>query len=486
MNKSGNPTILWVRNDFRLQDNQALIYAASLENPIIPVYILEYENSPWAIGSASKWWLYHALKDFHQELAKFNLSLIIRKGNCAEVILGEIVKKVNAKCVVWNRAYDSIGVLRDARVFKKLSSLKIKIETFPGNVLFEPGTVFNKSKKPFKVFTAFYNHVKNLPVTSFKSFNKKHLKKYSLPLHSEELDSLGLLSNHYSQGLTSQWTPSIKAGEKLLRVFVNEKIEDYKLKRDIPSEQGTSRLSPYLHFGQISPQQIYHALSSLPPSIRDPYYRQILWREFAWASLFFFPKMGSISFKEEFETLKWHENEKLLEAWQKGMTGYPIVDAGMRELNETGWMHNRVRMIVGSFLVKDLLIHWLSGAKWFWDKLVDADLANNTFGWQWVAGCGFDASPFFRIFNPILQSQKFDPEGIYIKRFVPELSNVPLKFIHTPWIGKFSDTRIRIGIDYPEPIVSHHAAKISALRVYKQMKEFLNTPHTTRKTITKI
>lgn len=471
MHKSLNATIVWIRNDFRLCDNEALVYAISLGNPIVPVFIFEDDSSLWSIGAASKWWLHYALIDFQKEIGSLGLNLIIKRGKSVETLLSDLIHEIHAKSIVWNRAYDSVGILRDAKVLKKLATLNVKVETFSGNILFEPGTIFNKSKKPFQIFTPFYNHVKDIPVAKSKGIDKKNIRGYPLTIASESVDDLKLLPKiNRDKQLAANWTPSIKSGAKLLKKFVNEKIKEYPVNRDFPGEDGTSRLSPYLHFGQISPKQIYEALSVLPPSIRNPYYRQIIWREFAWHILFFFPQMESISFKEEFEKLKWYNNQDLLQRWQVGKTGYPIVDAGMRELLETGWMHNRVRMIVGSFLVKDLMIHWLEGAKWFWNTLVDADLANNTFGWQWVAGCGQDASPFFRIFNPVLQSQKFDPQGIYIKRFVPELKNVPIKFIHAPWTGKLADIGIQIGVHYPEPIVSHNAARINALRAYNQIK----------------
>lgn len=470
MKDLSSSTVLWIRNDLRLRDNEALQYAISLGKPIVPVYILEEGSDVWAIGSAAKWWLHYALKDFERQLEDIGLQLIFKKGK-SEDILNDLAKRLKAGCVVWNRSYDREAMERDAGVLKKMSALGVKVETFQGNVLFEPGTVLNKAKKPFQVFTPFYNCVRDIDIEKGASVSEKKLVGYSSSLSSESLDSFGLLSDKNSyQKYGANWDPSIKGGEKLLKEFVDEKIRSYSVSRDFPGEMGTSRLSPYLHFGQISVRWIYNIIRDLPASDRDPYYRQIIWREFTWAVLYYFPEIATSNFKTQFDDFGWQGDGELLKCWQEGRTGYPIVDAGMRELRETGWMHNRVRMIVGSFLVKDLMIHWLEGARWFWENLVDADLANNSFGWQWVAGCGLDASPFFRVFNPILQSQKFDPQGVYIRKYVPELRNVPNKFIHAPWNFKESQTGVRIGVDYPEPVVSHAAARINIDRAYKRMK----------------
>lgn len=463
-------TVLWIRNDLRLRDNEALAYAISLQKPIVPVFVLEETCGLWGIGSAGKWWLHYALKDFERQLDQLGLQLIFKRGK-SESVLYDIVKTVKAGCVVWNRSYDREAMEGDARVLKKMSALGVKVETFKGNVLFEPGSISNKTKKPFQVFTPFYNHVKDYGIEKSVAVSVKNLEKHNLRIDSETLDSFGLLNeSNLGQKYAANWDPSIKGGEKLLREFVDEKIRAYSIDRDFPAEQGTSRLSPYLHFGQISVKQIYEALGDLPASVRAPYYRQIIWREFTWAVLYSFPEIASSNFKRQFDNFGWQTNLELLECWQQGMTGYPVVDAGMRELKETGWMHNRVRMIVGSFLVKDLMIHWLEGAKWFWENLVDADLANNSFGWQWVAGSGLDASPFFRVFNPVLQSQKFDPQGVYIKRYVPELRNVPNRLIHAPWMAKDGQIGFQLGVDYPEPVVSHSAAKINIMRAYNRIR----------------
>lgn len=465
-------TILWVRNDLRLRDNQALDYAISLGRPIVPVFILEDEGSDWSLGRASRWWLHYALKDFQQKLNALGLQFIFKREKSVESCLCDLVKSVKAECIVWNRRYDQVGMETDMRVIKKMRSLGVKVETFIGNVLFEPGSILNKSGKPYRVFTPFYNHVRDIIIEKSYLISPRHLVKYDYSVRSEELDSFNLLSAiKFDQDLGATWDPSIDGGERLLEKFVSDKIREYSLSRDFPAVEGTSRLSPYLHFGQISVKQIYSVLSSLPTSVRDPYYRQIIWREFAWTILYFFPETASLSFKKEFENLGWEFNEELFNCWREGRTGYPIVDAGMRELRETGWMHNRVRMIVASFLVKNLMVHWIEGAKWFWDNLVDADLANNSFGWQWVAGSGLDASPFFRIFNPIIQSQKFDPEGLYIKRYVPELREVPSRWIHDPWKVK---NRVVVDQDvggYPHPVVSYNASKIYVLRAYNRMRD---------------
>lgn len=465
MGEITNVTILWIRNDLRLRDNLALDYAISLGRPIVPVFILEEEVEAWQIGSASKWWLHYALRDFEDRLKEIGLSLHFSRGKSAELVLSDLVKKAKVGCVVWNRSYDQPSMERDRRVSNTMQALGVKVETFMGNVLFEPGSILNKTQKPFKVFTPFYNYVKDIPIKRSCLIKDKNIVGCNLQGCSKSIDFLNLLLGvNSSNDLGLIWDPSIRGGEKLLKKFVNEKIREYSVSRDFPGEEGTSRLSPYLHFGQISVRQVCDALLGLSPSIREPYYRQIIWREFAWMVLYFFPEMASHSYKKEFENFGWYKDDELLRCWKEGRTGYPIVDAGMRELEETGWMHNRVRMIVGSFLVKDLMIDWIEGARWFWEKLVDADLANNSFGWQWVAGSGLDATPFFRIFNPVLQSKKFDPDGVYIKRFVPELEKVPTKWIHAPWMAR------DLKIDYQQPVVSHSAARINTLRAYNRMK----------------
>lgn len=470
MKNLDSSVIWWVRNDLRLRDNEALMYAISLGDLIVPVFILEETFDGWGIGKASRWWLHNALEDFQKQLEGIGLKLILRKGK-SEHILGDLGKNMNANYVIWNRSYDEGGMEGEARVSKKMSSLGVKVKTFKGNVLFEPGSILNKTKKPFRVFTPFYNCVKDIEVEKSVVVSKKNLKMVSLSVDSEPLESFGLLCGSSGcEKFSKHWDPSISGGEKLLEEFIDEKIRGYSVCRDFPGEEGTSRLSPYLHFGQISVKQIRDALVGFPVLVSDPYYRQIIWREFAWAVLYYFPEIASCNFRKEFDSFKWQGDVELLKCWQEGMTGYPIVDAGMRELKETGWMHNRVRMIVGSFLVKNLMIHWLEGARWFWENLVDADLANNSFGWQWVAGCGLDASPFFRVFNPILQSQKFDPQGTYIKRYVYELRGVPHKWIHAPWTAKNVQIGVRVGVDYPEPIVSYLASRINVLRAYNQIR----------------
>lgn len=448
------PIIIWLRNDLRLTDHPAFQAAGS--RPVIPVYIYSPSNE----GEASRVWLHHSLLAFQEKAP-----LVIRKGDSLKN-LQELIKETGADTVYWTRRYEPDAILQDSKIKSALRDSGVAVQSFQGQLLIEPWTVLNKQGRPFQVFTPFFNACKILPVRAALSKPKLNFVKAS-GLDVEDLHLLPKI--HWDKNMMRHWTPGEDGAKDRLHSFIKKNLASYHESRDLPAlDDGVSKLSPHLHFGEISPFQIWNAIISIPEG--GVYLRQIYWREFAHYLLYHFPHIVNKAFKLVFDSFKWEKNPEALRKWQKGLTGYPIVDAGMRQLWETGWMHNRVRMIVGSFLVKDLLISWEEGAKWFMDTLLDADLANNTLGWQWVGGMGPDAAPYFRIFNPLLQGEKFDPEGEYVKKYVPELRNLPKKWIHRPYEAPEIELRsagIILGKTYPAPLVDHAEARLKALALYK-------------------
>jgi deoxyribodipyrimidine photo-lyase len=470
------PVIVWFRQDLRLADNPALDAAIESGAPIIPLYIWSPdEEGPWAPGGASTWWLHRSLISLSDSLMTLGSNLVVLRGNAAEV-LQKLAMESGARTICLNRRYEPQIIERDGEVKTSLKTLGLEAENFSGTLLFEPWSIQNGSGKPFQVFTAFYNACMKLPPPAGPSAAPKRLLAPSRWPDSLRIEDLKLESTiPWADGLREMWQPGETGAAKMLRSFVDKPMNHYAEERDRPDHAATSRLSPHLHFGEISPRQIWHAAKDQPHA--QPYLRQIIWREFAHHLLFHSPDAPQQPLRAEFRNFPWQTNSKelhaTLTAWTRGQTGYPLVDAGMRELWHTGWMHNRVRMVAASFLVKHLLIPWQEGAAWFWDTLVDADLANNTLGWQWVAGCGADAAPYFRIFNPTLQSEKFDPKGLYIRRWVPELSALPNKWIHKPSQAPaqvLRDAGVTLGIRYPVPIVNHEEARARALEAFAKLR----------------
>ncbi len=441
------PIIVWFQNDLRLSDHPALDAAAKSGHPILPVYICSpQDDHPWEPGAASRWWLHYSLLAFKKETP-----LVIRKGPILSA-LKKLVREVDAEAVYFHYQYNS----QDTEILAELPSL-----AFHGNLLCPPGEI-----RTYQVFTPFFNALQKEIIT--QPLPKPAQLRWAKRVPSLAVGDLKLLPRipWYKE---FPWKPGEDYAQQTLKRFLKSGAKNYAKARDYPGLAGTSLLSPHLHFGEISPRQIWHAAKKYPA-----YIRQIAWREFSYHLLAAFPKTPLSPLRENFRTFPWKKTPRTLRLWQKGMTGFPIVDAGMRQLWHTGWMHNRVRMIVASFLVKDLLIPWQDGAKWFWDTLVDADLANNTFGWQWVAGCGADAAPYFRIFNPILQGEKFDPKGNYIRRFVPELKNLPDKFLHAPWMASpevLQKAGIKLGVTYPKPVVDHAQARKQALEAFHRWQK---------------
>ena len=389
-----------------------------------------------------------------------------------------LAKRAKAGAVFWNRRFEPAIARRDESIRKALAEEGIATAVENSSVLFAPERIANKSGKPFQVFTPMWRHYQTLEVPKPERVNLSAAKAPSRWPKSARLSSLNLLPRiAWDTGLGEFWgTPSRKRAMKRLGAFVRSGAAAYPERRDTPSDDGTTRLSPYLHSGQVGAREVWRKLaeaSNHTQSFETGIMRQIIWREFAHHLLHHFPQTPLEPLRQEFALFPWADDANLLRRWQLGETGYPIVDAGMRQLWCTGWMHNRVRMIVGSLLVKHLLQHWVEGARWFWDTLVDADLANNTLGWQWVGGCGADAAPYFRIFNPIAQGEKFDPNGSYVKKYVPELKNLPSKFVQRPWeLGdlELAGMGIVLGKDYPEPLVEHSKGRERALAAFQKLK----------------
>jgi len=470
----------------RLEDHPPLHHAIERGKSIIPVFIWEVEKKGvWNPGAASRVWLHHSLIQMQKELAAKKSQLIIRRGQALSV-LKQLIEETNADSVYWNRRYEPDSIQHDTAIKTALRETGIEVKTFNGSLLYEPWEVKTKSGTPFQVFTRFWEACKLFPEPSKPLPVPKILPPPLQWPHSLDVHELRLLPKvDWTDGIRETWQPGEKGAQTHLQRFISSAIDAYSKDRDFPAVIGTSRLSPHLHAGEISPRQIWYALREserLHSAAQRSneiwaYLREIGWREFAHHLLFHFPHTPDKPLRTDFERFPWKNETQNLRAWQKGLTGYPIVDAGMRELWHTGWMHNRVRMIVASFLVKDLLIPWQEGAAWFWDTLVDADLANNTMGWQWSAGCGADAAPFFRIFNPVLQSRKFDANGSYIRRWIPELSELPNKWIHEPWTASadvLTHAGINLGKDYPFPIVDHSFARHRALNALQTLKRKLS------------
>lgn len=469
------PIIVWFRKDLRLSDNPAFDFASSTGQPVVPVFLWSpEEEGEWAVGAASRWWLHRSLKQLSAALHRHGSRLTVRSGP-ALATLRKLVGETGATAVVWNRRYEPASIGRDTATKQGLLDDSLSVRSFEAALLFSPLRIRNRAEQPFKVFTPFWRHCLNQRVREIVPF---HMSTIASPLdwpRSESIESLGLNPEiDWDREFHDEWNPGEEGAQEALRAFVATALDRYASERDRPDHAGTSRLSPHLHWGEISAAQVFHAVAGASNGRgADVFLSEVGWREFAHHLLFHFPHLTTEPLRPEFERFPWSDDQEKLRAWQRGQTGYPIVDAGMRQLWRIGWMHNRVRMIAASFLVKHLLLPWQDGARWFWETLVDADLANNSLGWQWCAGCGADASPYFRIFNPMTQGSKFDPDGLYVKRWVPELAQLPARYVHAPWeapAAVLAGAGVRIGENYPAPLVDHREARQRALDAYESMK----------------
>ena len=448
--------------------------------PILPLYIFD-EESPdiRSAGGASRWWLHHSLDALAKDLGGCGLQLVLRCGVAAEVLEG-LVAETGARQVVWNRCYEPGAIARDTAVKAMLRDAGIAAESFNGSLLLEPWRIKTGQGGPYKVFTPYWRRLRELYQAPIVVELPERLSPAAV-VAGNDLNDWALLPTtpDWAGGLRESWHVGARAARTRLTAFLEDAVADYPRDRDRPDRAGTSRLSPHLHWGEIGPHQIWRAAAASMEAGgaaalgAEALLRELAWRDFNYHLLFHFPRIATSNWREQFDGFPWRDDADGLAVWQQGRTGYPLVDAGMRELWHTGFMHNRVRMIVGSFLIKDLMIDWRDGEAWFWDTLVDADLANNAGNWQWVAGSGADASPFFRIFNPVTQGEKFDPVGEYVRRWVPELAEMPDRWVHKPWAAPadvLADAGVVLGETYPTPMVDHAAARNRALAAFKSLR----------------
>jgi len=471
--------ILWFRRDLRLDDNPALVQAHADCARVLHLYIhAPEEEAPWRPGAASRWWLHGSLGALGRALRERGSGLLIAQGESLGV-LSRISAEIGATRIYWNRLYDPATRERDTRIKLTLRERGLRCESTNALLLREPWEIQTGSGQPFRVFSAFWR--KAWPGSGAPSPLPAPLRlRPTAECAGLALEALGLLPRiPWDQGLAERWQPGEAAAQDRAVRFIGQDLADYADGRDIPGAAGTSGLSPHLHFGEIGPRRLLALIQEQHGSMEAPgaevFVREIGWREFAHHLLYHFPHTPEEPLDSRFTRFPWRIEaaDALLAAWQRGKTGIPLVDAGMRELWHTGWMHNRVRMVVASFLTKNLLLPWQAGARWFWDTLVDADLAANTLGWQWTAGCGADAAPYFRVFNPIRQGERFDPKGIYVRRWCPELRRLPDTFIHQPWAAPANLLRaagVTLGTDYPLPLVDLTRSRQAALTAYETIK----------------
>ncbi|KAA6186963.1 deoxyribodipyrimidine photo-lyase [Thiohalocapsa marina] len=480
--------ILWLRRDLRLTDNPALSEALARCERVVPVYIhAPHEEAPWEPGAASCWWLHHSLSALAKDLAGLGSRLIIARGDSLATLRG-LIGQTGATHCLWNRLYDPATIRRDTAVKQALRADGIACDSFNAAMLLEPWQVQTGAGAPYRVFTPYWRRcVGQLDQVGRPLPRPDALPPVAADIPSLGVDALGLLPRiRWDAGLDATWQPGEAGAAARLRAFLAGPVHGYREGRDLPAEHGTSMLSPHLHWGEIGPRQLLATIGGAQDGgandrrdsedDRAHYLRELGWRDFSLQLLYHFPQTTDAPLDPKFSSFPWRDDpqDALLRAWQQGRTGIPIVDAGMRELWHTGWMHNRVRMIVASLLTKNLRLSWQQGARWFWDTLVDADLASNTQGWQWSAGSGADAAPYFRIFNPVRQGERFDPKGRYVRRWCPELNRLPDKFIHQPWeapTALLQPCGVRLGTDYPLPVVDLKGSRAEALAAYDQIKQ---------------
>lgn len=479
------PVIVWFRDDLRLSDHPALHEAASTGTPVVCLYVLDEQSralrppASRPLGGAARWWLAQSLRALDASLAAIGGALVLRKGAAASVI-PTLAREINARAVLWNEIAQAPHQAVAGDVEAALASDGIASQIFPGDLLVAPQAIRNKQGQALRVFTPFWRRVQGLGDPPKPLPAPQQLTSIN-SIASEALEGWGLAPTRpdWASGLRESWTPGEAAAQARLATFLDD-IGGYTEDRDRPDRDGsTSRLSPHIRFGEISPRQVWHAArfaAAERPRLTgdiDKFLSELGWREFCRHLLFDVPDMAERNLQDQFDAFPWKRDAAALKAWQRGLTGYPIVDAGMRELWHSGVMHNRVRMVVASFLVKHLLIDWRAGEQWFWDTLVDADAGSNPANWQWVAGSGADAAPYFRVFNPILQGEKFDPDGAYVRRWVPELAGLSNELIHQPWTAmplELAGANITLGKTYPQPIVDHKQGRERALAAYAKIR----------------
>jgi len=475
------PILVWFRRDLRTADHPALAAAVESGAPVLPVYVLDDDPPRRPLGAAARWWLHFSLEALSRALTSIGSPLLLRHGPAAAIV-EELALNCGARAVFWNRDIDPRNRARDETLRRRLVDRGIEVRDFAADLLVAPDQLKSASGTPYRVFTPFWKACRRLH-PALPLAPPPTLRSPAARPAGDRLDSWSLLPHgpDWAGGLRRAWTPGADAARNALAGFVETGLRGYASARDRPGESATSRLSPHLAFGEIGPREIWHAAMTRiheAPELSgggEAFLRELGWREFCQHQLLHQPNLPEQPMRGEFTRFPWRRGGSALAAWQRGRTGYPIVDAGMRELWHTGWMHNRVRMVAASFLVKQLLISWRDGEAWFWDTLVDADPANNPANWQWVAGCGADAAPYFRIFNPVRQGERFDPDGFYVRRWCPELARLPDRFIHKPWEAPgdvLEDAGVRLGPGgYPYPIVELRAARERALAAFAAMRD---------------
>ncbi|HYD26665.1 deoxyribodipyrimidine photo-lyase [Brevundimonas sp.] len=470
------PVILWFRQDLRLADNPALDHAMRTGRPLIPVYILDDGPAVRRIGAASRWWLEGSLRALAADLDRRGAGLLLRSGD-SETELRRLIAETGADAVFMNRRFEPDAFVHDADIAHALKADGVECHGYNGALLARPGAVWTGSGGAYRVFTPFFRALLEVAAPPPPMPAPGAIEAVS-GLTGDTLDAWALRPTAPDWAGGFNWTPGEAGAAAALTAFVERGLRSYSKGRDHPAEPAVSRLSPHLHWGEIHPWRAAEAVrraasdGRVAPAEAEKFVAELGWRDFSAQLLHHFPQMTDTAFRPEYDRMPWRDDPDGLEAWKRGRTGYPVVDAGMRQLWTTGWMHNRVRMIVASFLVKDLLVDWRAGEAWFWDTLVDADLASNVQNWQWVAGSGADASPWFRIFNPVTQGQKFDADGRYVRRWIPELARLPDRWLHAPWTAPPEILRaagVRLGQDYPKPVVDHAAARDRALEALRSM-----------------
>jgi deoxyribodipyrimidine photo-lyase len=473
------PVIVWFRDDLRLADNPALSHGAKSGRPVVAVYILDETPGVRPLGGASRWWLDKSLRSLADDIASgLGGRLILRRGP-ASAILNALIAETGATSVFWNRVYDAGAIMRDKAIKSSLAASGLICASFNAALLNEPWTVTKADGGEFRVFTPYWRAASAVLDNPQPLPRAAAIRWFGGDITSDDLATWGLhpASPDWSTGFYD-WRPGEAGALAQLDAFMADGASGYAKRRDFPGDPATSRLSPHLHFGEIGPRQVYAVAARAAitdqaiASDVETFQKELGWREFNHHVLFHHPQIATRNFRDTFDAFPWRDDPGALEAWRRGRTGYPIVDAGMRQLWSSGWMHNRVRMIVASFLTKHLLIDWRQGEAWFWDTLVDADIANNVANWQWVAGSGADAAPYFRIFNPVLQGARYDPDGDYVRRWVPELAGLANAFVHRPWDANeesLLSAGVRLGTDYPKPIIDHAVARDRAMAAYRSL-----------------
>lgn len=467
-------TIVWFRKDLRLHDHPAL-WEAARQGAVIPVFIGSYAKGK---GAASRWWLHHSLLDLQRNLAEKGLPLILRLGDSVDV-MESLVKETGADALFFNERYEADARRQDRKLEELLQKRGVEVRRFQGHLLFNPDRLWNQKTEPYKIFTSFWKRCMQETVPPVVGIPDNWVS-LDVSVRSLSVEDLELLSKDQRDlPFTEYWQPGETGAMERWEQFVEEGLGEYAASRDYPHRAAVSSLSPHLAHGEISVRAVWHAVrrwSEMEPSLQqgaDAFLRQLIWRDFAYHQLIHFPMIVHTPLRSRFQAFPWSGTDEGLDQWKQGRTGYPLVDAGMRQLQETGFIHNRVRMVVASFLVKHLLIPWTAGSEWFQDTLVDFDEANNAMGWQWVTGSGIDAAPYFRVFNPSTQSEKFDPNGFYIRRWVPELGELPAKYIHRPWEAPkevLAEIGLQLGEHYPLPMIEHSFARRRALEAYDTVK----------------